>query len=361
ALVIALGSLAQANLGDSINLGLYTGNPLVLAIIIGIMLQGLAECFLSPKFLEYASKPAPKGEIGLYLGYQHLTTFLAWFLGFLAAGFLLDRYCPDPRKLDAPTRHQWRLATDPNYRFTLSEPFRGELVDNVPVSPSLAQVLRDAGLGLPGDPRLVKLKTKDDWKSDPERAWAITEGLFTVEERVRDASDERTIHVVPAEHHGADGKGLEREGFVLDGGVGDYFDDGEPLGERGRLALAEHGIAVSEAAIVRAREIGESGSAGDRWRVALERYHIEEAKLEADADAKENGRERALRDVLVYAHTARAPETTPPLPDEYAHAHHIWYAFSGVGFAAFIGLLVFKFVTGSIDRRQAAAESHPGG
>ena len=68
-------------------------------MIIGIALQGLAECFLSPRFLEYASKQAPQGEVGLYMGYSHLTTFFAWLFGFAISGYLLDAFCPDPRKV----------------------------------------------------------------------------------------------------------------------------------------------------------------------------------------------------------------------------------------------------------------------
>jgi len=101
ALSIALSSIVEGAAGNSITIiGSLAIHPITLTVIIGIALQGLAECFLSPKFLEYASKQAPPGEIGLYLGYQHLTTFIAWFFGFIASGFLLDRYCPDPSRLD---------------------------------------------------------------------------------------------------------------------------------------------------------------------------------------------------------------------------------------------------------------------
>ena len=78
-------------------------------VIIGIALQGLAECFLSPKFLEYASKQAPPGEEGLYMGYQHLTTFFAWLLGFGISGHLLAAYCPDPATLPSDVQ-EMRLA-----------------------------------------------------------------------------------------------------------------------------------------------------------------------------------------------------------------------------------------------------------
>jgi dipeptide/tripeptide permease len=73
--------------------------PLTLMMILGIALTGVAECFLSPKYLEFASKQAPPGQEGLYLGYSHLNVFVAWFFGFIASGYLLDAFCPDPKKL----------------------------------------------------------------------------------------------------------------------------------------------------------------------------------------------------------------------------------------------------------------------
>jgi hypothetical protein len=68
-------------------------------MVFGIALQGLAECFLSPRYLEYASKQAPPGQEGLYLGYSHLNVFVAWFAGFVLSGYLIDAFCPDPRLL----------------------------------------------------------------------------------------------------------------------------------------------------------------------------------------------------------------------------------------------------------------------
>jgi len=76
-------------------------HPLTVTMIAGIALMSVAECFLSPRYLEYASKQAPPGQEGLYLGYSHLNTFFAWFFGFVASGYLLDAFCPDPKKLSA--------------------------------------------------------------------------------------------------------------------------------------------------------------------------------------------------------------------------------------------------------------------
>ena len=116
ALSIALSPVLQRMTGNTaFNIGAWAVHPSTLMVIIGIALQGVAECFLSPKFLEYASRQAPKGEEGLYLGYQHLTTFFAWAIGFALSGFALDRYCPNPEKLktqDPAAYEQWRTAIE---------------------------------------------------------------------------------------------------------------------------------------------------------------------------------------------------------------------------------------------------------
>ncbi|MCX7829596.1 MAG: MFS transporter [Acidobacteria bacterium] len=76
----------------------YQVHPITLMMVIGIAIQGVAECFLSPRYLEFASLQASKGEEGLYMGYAHLNTTVASILAFASSGYLLDRYCPDPKK-----------------------------------------------------------------------------------------------------------------------------------------------------------------------------------------------------------------------------------------------------------------------
>jgi hypothetical protein len=44
---------------------------------------------------------APKGEEGLYLGFSHLHSFISYLFAFGLSGFLLDKYCPDPRLFDS--------------------------------------------------------------------------------------------------------------------------------------------------------------------------------------------------------------------------------------------------------------------
>jgi len=175
---IAIAPLIQQTYGLSIGLGPVSVHPLIFMLIIGIALQGFAECFLSPKFLEYASKQAPKGEVGLYLGYQHLTTFFAWLLGFVLSGYLLNAYCPDPRKgLDDATRQVWREATDPYYRFTINTDVR-TVLDSIDEGAEVAipQVVRAAfaahDIQIPPD-AVIHRDDAPDWKVDPEHEWQV--------------------------------------------------------------------------------------------------------------------------------------------------------------------------------------------
>ncbi len=85
-------------------------HPITAMMIIGIAIQGLAECFLSPKYLEFASKQAPKGKEGVFLGYSHISTFFAWIFGFTFSGWLLKKYCPQPSTLHADIQAQHAAA-----------------------------------------------------------------------------------------------------------------------------------------------------------------------------------------------------------------------------------------------------------
>jgi len=85
-------------------------HPITLMMVVGIAIQGLAECFLSPKYLEFASKQAPKGKEGVFLGFSHVNTFFAWVFGFIFSGYLLTKYCPQPRTLAPDVLEQYHLA-----------------------------------------------------------------------------------------------------------------------------------------------------------------------------------------------------------------------------------------------------------
>jgi len=102
ALLMASGNMFA---GNETILGMH---PIAAMMIIGIVFQGLAECFISPRFLEYFSLQAPKGEEGLYLGFSHLHSFISSLLGFGLSGYLLEAYCPDPRTFD--THVEWAAA-----------------------------------------------------------------------------------------------------------------------------------------------------------------------------------------------------------------------------------------------------------
>jgi hypothetical protein len=81
-------------------------HPVAFMMVVGIAFQGLAESFISPRFLEYFSLQAPKGEEGLYLGFSHLHSFLSYMIGFTISGVMLDRWCPEPTGLPEAVQQQ---------------------------------------------------------------------------------------------------------------------------------------------------------------------------------------------------------------------------------------------------------------
>jgi len=100
ALLMASSPLLESAFGTSIGLpGGITAHPITIMLIGGIVIQALAESFISPRYLEFFSLQAPKGEEGLYLGFGHLHSFFSSILGFGISGYLLAAYCPDPRTL----------------------------------------------------------------------------------------------------------------------------------------------------------------------------------------------------------------------------------------------------------------------
>jgi len=97
-------AFAHVLAGSGVSLGGL--HPVTVTMLGGIALQGFAECFLSPRYLEYASRQAPPGQEGLYMGYCHLNTFFAWLFGFIASGYLLQAFCPDPKTLSLVAQAQ---------------------------------------------------------------------------------------------------------------------------------------------------------------------------------------------------------------------------------------------------------------
>lgn len=107
--LIPLSALLMAG-GNLLGSDIFSGlSNITLMMIMGIVVQGLAECFISPRYLEYFSLQAPKGEEGLYLGFSHLDSFLSSILGFGLSGYLLTKYCPDPALFE--TREAWEAAS----------------------------------------------------------------------------------------------------------------------------------------------------------------------------------------------------------------------------------------------------------
>jgi len=99
ALAMSMGPWLSNITGSSISFGIFSLHPIAVMMIVGIIFQAIAETFISPRYLEYFSLQAPKGEEGMYLGFSHLHSFLASLLGFISSGYLLDKYCPNPNTL----------------------------------------------------------------------------------------------------------------------------------------------------------------------------------------------------------------------------------------------------------------------
>jgi dipeptide/tripeptide permease len=96
----AVSMAASAWIHGTVNIFGLQMHPITFMMIIGISIQGIAECFLSPKWLEFASLQAPPGKEGTFLGFAHMNTFFAWMFGFIFSGFLLQKYCPEPGTLE---------------------------------------------------------------------------------------------------------------------------------------------------------------------------------------------------------------------------------------------------------------------
>jgi len=106
--LIPLSALIMAS-GNLFSGDIFGFHPITVMMIAGIVFQALAECFISPRYFEYFSLQAPKGEEGLYLGFSQLHSFLSSILGFGLSGILLTKYCPDPSLFESAS--QWQVAT----------------------------------------------------------------------------------------------------------------------------------------------------------------------------------------------------------------------------------------------------------
>lgn len=68
--------------------------PTLWGAIIAIAVFAIGEMTFAPRFLDYVSSLAPKGKIGLYLGFAYMRSFLANLVGGPLSGRLLGKYCP---------------------------------------------------------------------------------------------------------------------------------------------------------------------------------------------------------------------------------------------------------------------------
>jgi len=104
-LIIPFSALAMS-FGTLIGTGYVLGlHPVAFMMIVGIAIQAIAECFISPRYLEYFSLQSPHGEEGLYLGFSHLHSFVSYLFAFGLSGFLLDKFCPNPRGFSSTTEY----------------------------------------------------------------------------------------------------------------------------------------------------------------------------------------------------------------------------------------------------------------
>jgi len=78
--------------------------PTLWGACLSIMLFALGEMTFAPRFLDYVSNLAPKGKVGLYLGFAYVRAFLANMIGGPLGGFLLARYVPEEG-----TREPWKM------------------------------------------------------------------------------------------------------------------------------------------------------------------------------------------------------------------------------------------------------------
>jgi len=78
--------------------------PTLWGACLSIMLFALGEMTFAPRFLEYVSSLAPKGKVGLYLGFAYVRAFIANLIGGPLGGFLLARYVPETGE-----REPWKM------------------------------------------------------------------------------------------------------------------------------------------------------------------------------------------------------------------------------------------------------------
>jgi dipeptide/tripeptide permease len=69
--------------------------PTLAGVCISIAVFAVGEMTFAPRFLDYVSGMAPKGKVGLYLGYAYMRSFFANMIGGPLSGLLVARYVPE--------------------------------------------------------------------------------------------------------------------------------------------------------------------------------------------------------------------------------------------------------------------------
>ena len=69
--------------------------PSLWGACLAIAVFAIGEMTFAPRFLDYVSMLAPKGKVGLYLGYAYMRSFIASLVGGWLSGYLLARYVPE--------------------------------------------------------------------------------------------------------------------------------------------------------------------------------------------------------------------------------------------------------------------------
>ena len=66
--------------------------PTLPGVCLSIAVFAIGEMIFAPRFFDYVSGMAPKGKVGLYLGYSYLRSFFANLIGGPLSGYLAGRY-----------------------------------------------------------------------------------------------------------------------------------------------------------------------------------------------------------------------------------------------------------------------------
>ncbi len=98
ALLMASSALLESFTGESVSFfGLFSAHPITVMMILGIVVQGLAESFISPRYLEYFSLQAPKGEEGSVPGIQSFTFIFLIHTWIRYIRLFINSLCPRSR------------------------------------------------------------------------------------------------------------------------------------------------------------------------------------------------------------------------------------------------------------------------